>query len=48
MLSNAEAGEKLFISSKTVKVHRENIMKKLDLHNVVELVRCAIDNGLVE
>lgn len=47
-LTNAETGEKLFISPKTVKAHRENIMKKLDLHNVVELVRFAIDNGLVE
>lgn len=47
-LTNAETGEKLFISPKTVKTHRENIMKKLGLHNVVELVRFAIDNGLVE
>lgn len=47
-LSNIETGEKLFISPKTVKAHRENIMKKLDLHNVVELVRFAIDNVLIE
>lgn len=47
-LSNTEIGEKLFISPKTVKAHRENIMKKLDLHKVVELVRYAIDNGLIE
>ena len=47
-LSNTETGEKLFISSSTVKSHREHIMKKLDLHNVVDLVRYAIDNGLIE
>lgn len=47
-LSNPEIGGKLFISPKTVKAHRENIMKKLDLHNVVEIVRYAIDNGLIE
>lgn len=47
-LSNAEIGAKLFISPKTVKAHRENLMKKLDLHNVVELVRYAIDNRLIE
>lgn len=47
-LSNTEIADKLYISPKTVKSHRENIMKKLDLHNVVELVRYAIDNGLIE
>jgi DNA-binding NarL/FixJ family response regulator len=47
-LANIEIAEKLFISQKTVRVHRENIMKKLDLHNVVGLVRFAIDNGLVD
>jgi two-component system NarL family response regulator len=47
-LSNNEIGEKLFISPKTVKAHRENLMQKLDLHNVVGLVRYAIDNGLIE
>ena len=47
-LSNPEIGKKLFISPKTVKAHRENMMKKLDIHNVVELVRYAIGNGLIE
>ena len=46
--SNIEIGAKIFISDKTVKTHRENIMKKLDLHNVVSSVRFAIDCGLIE
>lgn len=45
-LSNSEIGEILFISPKTVDVHRTNIMRKLDIHNVVSLVRFALRNGL--
>jgi two-component system response regulator NreC len=45
-LSNIEIGEKLFISPKTVDVHRTNIMRKLDVHNVVALVRFALRNGI--
>lgn len=37
----------LNIASSTVDVHRRNLMRKLDLHNVVELTRYAIRNGLV-
>jgi len=47
-LSNQEIAEKLVISVKTVNRHRENIMTKLDLHNRVELVRYAIEKGLIE
>lgn len=47
-LSNPEIGKKLFISDKTVKAHRENIMKKLDVHNAAGLVRYAIENGLTQ
>ncbi len=46
--SNREIGELLFISPKTVDVHRTNIMKKLDIHSIVELVKYAIQQGLVE
>jgi two-component system response regulator NreC len=45
-LSNAEVSEKLFISPKTVDSHRTNIMRKLNVHNVVSLVRFALRNGL--
>jgi two-component system response regulator NreC len=32
---------------KTVDRHRENIMRKLNLHNRVELVKYAIEKGLI-
>jgi two-component system response regulator NreC len=47
-LSNAEIAEKLVISVKTVGRHRENLMRKLNLHNRVELVKYAIDKGLID
>lgn len=45
--TNAEVGEKLFISERTVETHRTNIMSKLELRNRAELVRFAIENGLM-
>jgi len=47
-LSNKEVADKLFISPKTVEHHRANIMAKLDVHNMVELVRYAARLGLVD
>lgn len=47
-LSNKEIAEKLFISPRTADTHRTNVMKKLDLHNVAELVRFAFQNKIVE
>ncbi len=38
--------KRLFISPRTVDVHRRNIMQKLDLHNVAELTKYAVRNGL--
>jgi two-component system response regulator NreC len=46
-LTNADIGELLKISPKTVARHRERIMSKLDLHSCAELVRFAIRTGLV-
>ncbi len=46
--SNQEIADALVISVKTVNRHRENIMAKLNLHSRVELVRYAIEKGLIE
>jgi len=43
-----EIAEKLFISPKTVKNHRANIMSKLNLHTHHELVRYAVKLGLID
>jgi len=47
-LSNAEIADKLVISAKTVDRHRENIMRKLNLHSRVDLVKYAIRIGLID
>jgi two-component system response regulator NreC len=46
--SNNEIGEILHISPKTVARHRENIMRKLNLHSRTELVKYAIRKGIIE
>ena len=46
--SNVEIGEALHISPKTVARHRENIMRKLNLHSRTELVKYAIRKGIIE
>ena len=45
--TNHEIGEQLSISERTVEGHRANIMSKLELGSRAELVRFAIDNGLL-
>ena len=47
-LLNREIGDQLGISPKTVARHRENIMRKLGLHNRTELVKYAIKTGLID
>ncbi len=46
--SNEEIANALFISPKTVARHRENIMRKLNLHSRSELVRYAIRKGITQ
>ena len=45
--SNKEVAAALGIGLKTVETHRMNLMAKLGLHSVVDLVRYAIRNGIV-
>lgn len=45
--TNPEIGETLGISPKTVARHRENIMRKLNLHSRTELVKYAIRKGII-
>lgn len=46
--SNKEAADRLGISVKTAETHRANVMRKLDLHSLPDLVRYAIRNKLVQ
>jgi DNA-binding NarL/FixJ family response regulator len=46
--SNKEVAVALRISVKTAETHRTNLMRKLDLHSISELVRYAIRNKMVE
>jgi len=45
--SNDDIAERLSISKHTVARHRENLMRKLGLHNRSELVKYAIRKGLI-
>jgi len=47
-LSTKKIAKKLFISPKTVENHRANIMRKLDLHSTIELVRYATRLGVID
>jgi DNA-binding NarL/FixJ family response regulator len=46
--SNKEVSSSLGISIKTVDTHRTNIMRKLEIHSISELVRYAVRNQIVE
>jgi two-component system response regulator NreC len=45
--TSAQIAQALSLSVKTVEWHRSNLMSKLDVHNAAELVRYALEHGLV-
>ncbi|MEK6674133.1 MAG: response regulator transcription factor [Planctomycetota bacterium] len=45
-LSVKEVAKSLHVSAKTVDTHKTRLMSKLGVHNRVELVRVALQNGL--
>ncbi len=46
-MTSREIAEKLFISLATVKSHRINLMRKLDVHDVAGLVRFVLRKGIL-
>jgi DNA-binding NarL/FixJ family response regulator len=47
-LSYKQIAERLFLSHRTVQNHVQNTLRKLQMHNRVQLVRYAIEQGLDE
>ena len=47
-LTNAEIGERLHISHKTVEKHRTSLMAKLGVHSMSELLAHALREGLLD
>ena len=46
--TNQEIAGSLYISVRTAETHRAHIMQKLGLASRADLVRYALDNGLIE
>jgi DNA-binding NarL/FixJ family response regulator len=46
--SNTEIAEQLFLSVHTVDTHRKNMLAKLQMHSVAELVKYAVQIGLTD
>ena len=45
--NNSAIAEQLFISPETVRTHRKNLMRKLDVHNIAALVKLSLENHLI-
>lgn len=46
-MNSQQIGAQMDIATGTVEVHRRNIMRKLDLHNAVDLTRYVFTTGMV-
>lgn len=46
--SNAQIGESLFISERTVETHRKNIFRKINTKTVVGLIKFAMENKMID
>lgn len=46
--TNAEIGERLFLSGRTVETHRIRLQRRLELESRADLVRYVLDRGLLE
>ena len=46
--ANRQIADKLCISIKTVEKHRQEVMNKLDIHDVASLTRYAVSRGIVQ
>jgi two-component system response regulator NreC len=47
-LNNKEIAKRLSLSLNTIHVHRNNIMKKLNIHRQADLIRYALKEGMVQ
>ena len=45
--TNSAIAQILTVSVKTIEKHRSNLMSKLNVHNLAELIRAAIKHGLI-
>jgi two-component system response regulator NreC len=46
--TNREIGEQLFLSVRAIEVNRAKLLRRLGLESRPDLVRFAIDNGIIE
>ncbi len=47
-LNNGEIAERLSVSAKTVDNHRTNMMSKLDVHSIAQLIAYALKEGILD
>ena len=47
-MRSIDVAERIGIAVATVEVHRRNVMRKLDLHNIADLTRYAVRSGMTK